>query len=203
VVNVFGAMTGTESETAELLDELVARVGVDPTSASRLHMPYRDAKRHLAEHGPGDDHPEDAHPFSKSEFFRRPLPGEAIAALVRSFSTDRVPGQARELDFTPWSGAYNRVLPDATAFVHRDEEFLLKQAVVIESGASASEREAAMAWLEHSWALVHEWGSGGVYPNFPDPDLDDPGRAYYGTGYDRLVRVKETYDPEAFFRPLP
>src|SRR5919112_6332768 len=30
VVNVFGAMLGTEAETAELLDELVARAGADP-----------------------------------------------------------------------------------------------------------------------------------------------------------------------------
>ena len=203
VVNVFGAMAGTESETVELLDELVARVGVEPASATRLHMPYRDAKQYLAEHGPGDDHPDDAHPYSKSEFFRRPLPGEAIAALLEHFSIDRVPGQARELDFTPWSGAYNRVRPDATAFAHRDEEFLLKQAVVIESGASTSEREAAVRWLARSWASVHPWGSGGVYPNFPDPDLEDPGHAYYGTNYDRLLRVKEKYDPDGFFRPLP
>jgi hypothetical protein len=39
-----------------------------------------------------------------------------------------------------------------------------------------------------------------VYPNFPDPDLEDPGRAYYGVNHDRLVRVKARYDPAAFFR---
>jgi FAD/FMN-containing dehydrogenase len=203
VVNVFGAMLGSESETPDLLGQLVARVGTDPASASRLQMPYRDAKRHLAEHGPADEQPEDAHPFSKSEFFRRPLPGEAVAALVEGLSRERVPGQSRELDFTPWSGAYNRVPADATAFVHRSELFLLKQAVVIDSGATSTEREAAEGWLARSWASVHPWGSGGVYPNFPDPELDDPAHAYYGTNYDRLVRVKERYDPAAFFRSLP
>jgi FAD/FMN-containing dehydrogenase len=200
VVNVFGAMLGGDSDAADLLGQLVARIGLHPASSARLHMPYRDAKRHLAEHGPADEQPEDAHPFSKSEFFRRPLPGEAIAALVEHLSTDRVPGQSRELDFTPWSGAYNRVPADATAFVHRSELFLLKQAAVIDSGASTSEREAARAWLARSWALVHPWGSGGVYPNFPDPDLKDPAHAYYGTNYDRLARVKERYDPGGFFR---
>jgi FAD/FMN-containing dehydrogenase len=203
VVNVFGAMVGSESTAAGLLEELVARVGAEPASASSLTMPYRDAKRHLAEHGPGEEHPEDAHPFSKSEFFRRPLPGEAVAALLDQFTGERVSGQSRELDFTPWSGAYNRVPADGTAFVHRSELFLLKQAVVLDSGASASEREAARSWLAESWASVHPWGSGGVYPNFPDPELDDAGHAYYGTNYDRLMRVKGRYDPDGFFRSLP
>jgi hypothetical protein len=59
------------------------------------------------------------HLFAKSEFFRHPLPGAAIAALVATFSEDRASGHSRALDFMPWGGAYNRVRPDATAFVHR------------------------------------------------------------------------------------
>ena len=55
-------------------------------------------------------------------------------------------------------------------------------------------------WLARSWALVHPWGSGGVYLNFPDPDLPDWALAYYGENYDRVLRVKALYDPENFFR---
>jgi FAD/FMN-containing dehydrogenase len=61
---------------------------------------------------------------------------------------------------------------------------------------------AARGWLDGSWAAVHPWGSGGVYPNFPDPDLEDPGRAYYLGNYDRLREVKARYDPGGFFRDL-
>jgi FAD/FMN-containing dehydrogenase len=39
-----------------------------------------------------------------------------------------------------------------------------------------------------------------VYPNFPDPELEDSGRAYHGANLDRLRRVKATYDPENVFR---
>ena len=43
--------------------------------------------------------------FAKSEFFRRPLPTDAIAALVETLSRGRVAGESRELDFMAWGGA--------------------------------------------------------------------------------------------------
>ena len=42
-------------------------------------------------------------------------------------------------------------------------------------------------------------GSGGVYANFPDTDLSDQHRAYWGDNLERVRRVKEKYDPEAVF----
>jgi FAD/FMN-containing dehydrogenase len=109
------------------------------------------------------------------------------------------PGQSREVDFLPWGGAYNRVPADATAFVHRGERFLVQHLVEVGADAAPAERAAARDWLARSWALVHPWGSGGVYPNFPDPDLQDWAHAYHGTNYDRLRRVKAAYDPGGFF----
>ena len=198
-VNVFGAMIGTGSDTEGLLEDLVARAGAAPASASLEHAQYRETKRYLAEHGPGDDRP-DGHQFSKSEFFRRPLPTEAVETLVENFGAGRVPGQSRELDFTPWGGAYNRVPADATAFAHRGELFLLKHTVTVEPDASTAEKEAALRWLGHSWATVRPWGTVRAYPNFPDPALEDWPRAYHGTNLERLARVKEKYDPDNLFR---
>jgi FAD/FMN-containing dehydrogenase len=198
VANVFGAMIGSEREAAALLEELVARIGVKPSSAERKEHRYRAVKRHLAETGPGEEVP-GGHPLSKSEFFRGSLPAEAIGALLEHFRAGRRPGESRELDLTPWGGAYNRPGPEHTAFAHRDERFLLKHAVVLEPDASRAERDAARAWLTRSWEIVHPHGSGGVYPNFPDPDLTDWERAYHGLNHARLARVKATYDPDGVF----
>jgi FAD/FMN-containing dehydrogenase len=197
-VNLFGAMVDTESRTAELLDEVAAGVGADPASASLEHLPYRATKHYLAEHGPGDEHP-GGHPYSKSEYFRRPLPHEAVVQLIDQLSKDRLPGGSRELDFNPWGGAYNRVPADATAFPHRNELFLLKHAVVVDADTSGADRQAARGWLRRSWETGHQWGSGGAYANFPDTDLDDLSPAYYGTNHERLLRVKARYDPETSF----
>jgi FAD/FMN-containing dehydrogenase len=204
LVNVFGAMVGTEAETFALLDELVARIGAEPATTDCKHGSYGDTKRYLA--GLGDqfeqierDGSEPDHAFSKSEFFQRSLPAEAIAALVAHFAAARVAGQSRELDCMPWGGAYNRVPVEATAFPHRDARFLLKHTVVFDPDASSHHKEVARRWLARSWESVHPWGSGGVYVNFPEPDLRSPENAYYGTNYGRLLAVKRRYDPDDFF----
>lgn len=90
--------------------------------------------------------------------------------------------------------------PTRPAFAHRGERLLVQHLVQVGADAAPAERAAARDWMARSWTLVHPWGSGGVYPNFPDPDLQDWARAYYGTNYDRLRRVKAAYDPDGFFR---
>jgi FAD/FMN-containing dehydrogenase len=199
-VNVFGAMLGPESGTANLLDDLVARVGFDPARAVGKHMPYRQGKDYLAVLGDQmrANWPRPAAEpqlFVKSEFFARPLPPDAIAALVATLYEDRPAGEARELDFSPWGGAYTAVPSSATAFVHRDALFLLKHAAEV-----AGVNGAASGWPTRSWELAHPWGTGGVYPNFPDPELADAGHAYYGGNLGRLMQVRKHFDPDGFFR---
>jgi FAD/FMN-containing dehydrogenase len=199
VVHLFGSMISSETETVALLDEFVSVAGADPASSERAHMRYGSLKNYLAERGPGDQEDEDGRPYMKSEFFREPLPAGAVEALVELFVRGRRPGEARKLDFMPWGGAYNRVPADATAFPHREELFLLEHSVVVPPGFVAAATETARAWLSDSWELVHPSGSGGVYGNFPDMDLPDEHRAYWGGNLERVRRVKEKYDPEGVF----
>jgi FAD/FMN-containing dehydrogenase len=156
-------------------------------------LPYRDAKRWLADNGPAEE-AEGRFDYSKSEFFRQPLPTSAVQNLTQHLKDG--PGERRELDFSPWAGAYNRVAKHATAFPHRHERFLLKQTISTRGPAGDREKQ----WLRESWSLAGAYGAGGVYPNFPDPDLDDPLAAYHGTNLDRLRRVKAAYDPDGLFR---
>jgi FAD/FMN-containing dehydrogenase len=209
LVDLFGTVVGSDGDAADLLDDLVALAGAAPASASTRHLSYRAAKRYLDGIGPADDWRDEPPPpppppvgrlFTKSEFFRRPLPAETIAALVENLPRGLVAGEAREVTFTPWGGAYNRVGADATAFVHRGELFILQHLLTLGPEAETSGPGSGQDWLTRSWALVHPWGSGGVYPNFPDPDLKDWARAYYGKNYGRLLRIKAKYDPDGFFR---
>jgi hypothetical protein len=199
VVHLFGSMIANEAETAAQLNEFVSVAGAEPTSSERAHMRYGSLKAYLAERGPGDQEDADAHPYMKSEFFREPLPAGAVEAMVELFVRGRGPGEARKLDFMPWGGAYNRVPADATAFPHREELFLLEHSVAVPAGFDGAASEGALAWLSDSWELVHSSGSGGVYANFPDRDLTDEHRTYWGGNLERARQVKETYDPEGVF----
>jgi FAD/FMN-containing dehydrogenase len=205
VVDLFGSMLGSDHDTAELLGELVVSTGADPTSVFCRHMSFHETTRFWEAPGAGDgagkgEQQQAESLFLKSEFFRRPLPPEAVAALLANLMEARLPGQSRELDFTPWGGAYNRMREDATAFVHRRELFSLKHTAIVDCDSSTAAKDAAPRWLMQSWQTARPWGSGRVFPNFPDPDLGDWAHAYYGTNYERLLRIKGTYDPDNVFR---
>ena len=176
-VKVFGAMLGSRAETEALLSRF------DPESAELFHGSHREVKRHLA----GTGGPDEGIPYNRSEFFRELLPREAIDELIGHFEAGRRPGETRELDFSPWGGAYNRVAVDATAFAHRDARFLLKHAAVLEPGMTPD------AWLDRSWEIVHPWGTGGVYANFPEPGLPDS--AYWGANTERLSADARRWPP--------
>jgi hypothetical protein len=116
-VDVYGAMLGTWADASELVEGLVSRVGSDATSAALTPMTYPQTRKFWAELGDADGRAgeplitkptEEVWLYSKSEFFGRPLPGEAVGALLDAFVEGRTSGESRELDFMPWGGAYNR-----------------------------------------------------------------------------------------------
>jgi hypothetical protein len=208
VVVVFEVMLGSQRDTTELLDSLVARVGVSPVSTFAKHLSsWETLERwarldHTASDAagvapPGRGAPPGYHVI-KSEFFGRPLPADAIAALVGNLTDARVGGQSRELDFSPWGGAYNRVPADATAFVHRDPLFSLKHAVVVEPAASTAAKQAAHRWATRSWAWVHRGNRAGV-PQLRRPRPGGLGRRLPRRQLRPAPGVRARYDPGSFF----
>lgn len=177
---LFGACTLEEGPTRELLREFTDR-------AFELHasLPYHRLKQTFAEPDPRDL-PERA-VRTRSEFFSHGLSDHTLASLLSQFNAKRTEGR-RQLTFTAMGGAYNRVAEHATAFAHRGERFLLEHI-----------GEPADPWVDRSWATAHADGSGRVYPNFPDPALDDWAAAYHAGNYRRLVAVKNAYDSHRFF----
>ena len=182
-VVVLGAVLRRAEPAIVLLESLAARVGVRPEIRHRV-LTWRDLKRSFA----GQEAQGAVVTVSRSEFFSHPMPASAVVQLIDELRSGAAPGR-RELNLTAMGGAYNRVPAGATAFVHRSERFLLEH--VAHDGDQ---------WLGRSWALAHAFASGRVYPNFPDPDLDDWATAYHGGNAERLRAAKRSYDPERLFR---
>lgn len=180
---LFGASTLDEGPTRELLRELTSRAGVAPAIELRAGLPYHHMKGTFAD---PRERPERAMRI-RSEFFSHAMSDRTLASLLTQLVDPESPGQ-RQLAFTAMGGAYNRVAEDATAFAHRNERFLLEHIA-----------EAADPWIDGSWATAHADGSGRVYPNFPDPALDDWAVAYHAGNHSRLAAVKDAYDPHRFF----
>ena len=202
-VMLVGACPGTAA-LGDLLDRagpprLVEVNRLDAADAALLHATPASAIANdpdaipLTQHRPGMM-------SAKTEFFTRPVPAEAIEALVAHVAANRVFGEFRQVAFTPWRGAYGRVAPDATAFVHRAPAYLVKHTVLLGPNGAARRGGEALGWLSDSWATLHPWGTGGVYGNFPDPAVADWMSAYYGANADRLRAVKARYDPGNVFR---
>jgi len=103
-----------------IADAFVSRAQVKPSSTWSRQMAFPAAKRQLndldqsREASPRESSGK-GHVYTKSEFFRRALDRQTIAALVQNLSQEVAGAGAREVAFMPWGGAYNQMAPDATA----------------------------------------------------------------------------------------
>lgn len=94
-------------------------------------------------------------------------------------------------------GAMARVPADATAFAHRSKAMLVNVAAFYQGDA---ERETRRAWVS-KFANALQPRDDGAYVGFLTDD--GPARirsAYPGATWDRLARIKATYDPANLFR---
>jgi FAD/FMN-containing dehydrogenase len=55
-------------------------------------------------------------------------------------------------------------------------------------------------WARDLFNATAPFATGSVYVNFMTEDDQDRVKAAYGNNYDRLARIKKTYDPTNLFR---
>ena len=122
------------------------------------------------------------------------LGDDLIDLTVRA--AGRLPTPECEIFFGQVGGAINRVPPDATAYPHRDAEFVMN--VHTRWGDPADDRRC-VAWAREFFDATAPHATGGVYVNFI-PEDEERVRAAYGANYERLAGLKEKYDPENLFR---
>jgi len=98
----------------------------------------------------------------------------------------------------PMGGAIARITPDEAAFGHRDAAFDFN---ILSVWSDPAESDEHMAWTRALWEAMQPFASGGVYVNnLGDEGADRVRAAYAPDVYDRLVSLKDRYDPDNVFR---
>jgi FAD/FMN-containing dehydrogenase len=124
------------------------------------------------------------------------LSDAAIDTLVRA-AADR-PSPHGMINLWPLGGAIGQVAPEATAWQHRDAQYLLS---LDTTWVDPADTGKCIAWTRQTWADVAALGQGGMYLNFAGlgEEKDALVRRGYGRNYDRLVDLKRAYDPSNLF----
>jgi hypothetical protein len=97
----------------------------------------------------------------------------------------------------PIDGAAHDVGPSDTPWAYRDARWAQVIVGVDPDPASAG---TLRDWTIGYWEAIHPYSAGGAYVNFMMDEGQSRVKATYGANYDRLARVKATYDPDNVFR---
>jgi len=103
-----------------------------------------------------------------------------------------------EIFIASLGGAINRVAADATAYPHRNVEYVMNVHV---RWSSPSEDAACLAWGRKMYDAAAPFATGGVYVNFmPEDEAQRVKTGAYGRNFERLAKLKAKYDPANLFR---
>ena len=110
----------------------------------------------------------------------------------------QLPSPQCEIFIGNLGGAINRVPAEATAYPHRDVNFVMN---VHTRWSAPSEDAACIAWTRELYQAAAPFATGGVYVNFmPEDEAARVSGGAYGANYARLARIKAQYDPANLFR---
>lgn len=129
--------------------------------------------------------------------YLKDLKQETVEAIVKGVS--RRPSEMTLASVWKLGGRMRHVPLDATAFGDRSMPFMLSLDAI---WSRPSEDEANITWARSVWSELQPHSTGRSYLNFPGlgeaPNLVRD--AFGPDGFERLLRIKQQYDPGNLFR---
>ncbi len=163
----------------------------DPIADLSGPMPYVEAQKILDE-----DYPDGWRYYWKSQNVNS-LDNEVIERLMAH--AQAAPSDHSTIDVWYQGGAMGRVGAEESAFGDRSVPYLLG---IEANWEEPQDDEANVAWARNCVADMRRFSDGGNYLNFPGflEEGQDLMRDAYGENYERLVALKNEYDPTNLFR---
>jgi FAD/FMN-containing dehydrogenase len=185
ITAIFTAFNGSTSDAEKAVKPLR---DLGPVADQVGEMPYPALQSML-----DDGFPSGLHVYWRSDFLKG-LPDEAIDMLVDRFNAITSPLSALLIE--QFGGAVARVPASETAFAQRDALFNL---AIIGRWTDPATAQTHIDWARQASDAARPFTNGGVYVNYLGTEGPERVRAAYGSKYDKLVSVKQQYDPANLF----
>ena len=162
----------------------------------RFGKPLADsvvAEHWLVSHGRYDDMVPHGNLYYQADCFATEFSDETIDVLLDTYRAAPSPRNFFTIEHV--GGAMSRVPRNATAFVHRDTQYVIEATTQTRDWAV---HEANRCWADASQAAVRPRASGITYQNFAAQD--GPAALAFEENYARLAQIKAKHDPANLFR---
>ncbi len=127
--------------------------------------------------------------------FVNELSDAAIAEHIRF--ANAMPSWQSTMHLYPINGAASRVNAKDTAWSYRHANWAQ---VMVGVDPDPANKDKITKWTKDYYDALHPFSAGGAYVNFMMDEGEDRIKATYGENYQRLVAIKNKYDPQNLFR---
>jgi len=127
--------------------------------------------------------------------FVKELSDDAITQHIRFGNA--LPSLQSTMHLYPINGAASRVGKQDTAWNYRDARWAQ---VMVGVDPDPANNEKIISWTKSYYDALHPYSAGGAYVNFMMDEGEERVKATYGDNYERLVAIKNKYDPPNLFR---
>jgi FAD/FMN-containing dehydrogenase len=187
------AMAVCYSGDLDRVDQVAApiRALADPVFDLLGELPYTQVQSYL-----DDGEPKGDHYYWKTEYLAE-LDDGLLSAAREVFA--KCPMPDGEVGFLQLDGALSERDADDGAVGNRDTRFAV--GVKGRWQADGADADGFLRWVRDGGERVRPFSTGRTYINFQTADEgEDRIRAAYGDNFDRLVEIKQRYDPDNLFR---
>ncbi|MGH3485207.1 MAG: FAD-binding oxidoreductase [Nocardioidaceae bacterium] len=188
VCGVVWCYVGSEDDAAKVMAPLLDSLP-EPLLPGVQAMPHSDLQGAFdGIYPPGDQW------YWRADFVKT-IPDAAVGEHAR-FGAE-LPSWKSTMHLYPIDGAAHDLGPEDTAWRYRDANW---GSVFVGVDSDPANAGKMRDWTIDYFEALHPYSAGGAYVNMMMDEGQERVRASYGDNYDRLARIKATYDPENLFR---